>query len=231
MNHQKSFNLYLSGGGDEKQSFSLDKFFFEDIDNKARLLYIPVALRGHKLYSEAGVWMKSVLDLHNRMDIEFELWDDLSDKNYSDLEEFNAIYIGGGNTWNLIKEIREKNFGLILKKYLESGGLIYGGSAGAVILGNRIDAQDDKNEPALLDNIGLNILGKYSVATHYKAEFKEKYLAWVSKENQPLLCLPEETGFAYDGHVFFCIGTKPALAIEASHLMNEIFPGISYIKK
>jgi len=40
--------MYLSGGGNEQQSFPLDKFFFNALPVGGRFLYVPIALRGHK---------------------------------------------------------------------------------------------------------------------------------------------------------------------------------------
>ena len=45
---------------------------------KWTLLYIPIALRGHKLYPTANLWMKSITELHQRGDVQFETADDLS---------------------------------------------------------------------------------------------------------------------------------------------------------
>jgi hypothetical protein len=47
-NKSTNNQIYLSGGGDETQSFLLDKFFFSRIPKGGKFLYIPVALRGHK---------------------------------------------------------------------------------------------------------------------------------------------------------------------------------------
>ena len=102
--------IYLSGGGSEKQSFSLDKFFFDAIPKNGKFLYVPIALRGHKLYPTAHIWMRSVVDLHDRKDVTFETMDDPSKYSHADLSAFSGIYIGGGNTWGLIKEFKESGF-------------------------------------------------------------------------------------------------------------------------
>ena len=135
MQNVKNNRIYLSGGGNEKQSFPLDKFFFSSLPENGRFLYIPIALRGHKLYPTAHLWMKSVLELHNRNDVQFETADDLSKYGFENLKVFNGIYIGGGNTWSLMKELKDSGFSNALIQYIQSGGKVYGGSAGAIIFG------------------------------------------------------------------------------------------------
>ena len=151
----KDNRIYLSGGGNEKQSFPLDKFFFDTFSKNGSFLYIPVALRGNRLYSTAHLWMKKMLELHNRRNIQFETTDDLSKYQLKDLKKFDAIYIGGGNTWNLIQEIRDSGLFQELILYIKDGGVVYGGSAGAIVLGKYIDTHNDKNKINLKDTSGL----------------------------------------------------------------------------
>ncbi|MDP2815615.1 MAG: hypothetical protein Q8O19_02935, partial [Rectinemataceae bacterium] len=68
----------MSGGGNEKQSFPLDKFFFDTLPKNGCFLYIPIALRGHKLYPTAHLWMNNIIELHQRGDVQFETVDDSS---------------------------------------------------------------------------------------------------------------------------------------------------------
>src|SRR3989344_5420800 len=156
-NIKENSRIYLSGGGNEKQSFPLDKFFFSTLPKNGCFLYIPIALRGNELYPTAHLWMKSILELHERNDVQFETVDDLF--KLKDLKGFDGIYIGGGNTWSLIQEFKDSNFSYQLLQYFEAGGQVYGGSAGAIILGKRIDTHDDENNIGLSDIEGLNLLG------------------------------------------------------------------------
>jgi len=49
-----------------------------------------------------------------------------------------TIYIGGGNTFKLLKELKESGFDKELLKFIKEGKPVYGGSAGALILGKNI---------------------------------------------------------------------------------------------
>lgn len=218
----------MSGGGNEKQSFPLDKFFFDTLPKNGRFLYIPIALRGHKLYSTAHLWMKNITELHERTDVQFETVDDPSKYNLEVIKEFDGIYIGGGNTWSLIQEIRESGFADVLIQYIEAGGQVYGGSAGAIIMGKRIDTHDDENKIGLQDVSGFNLLNNFSVACHFKDEQNDRFKAWVSDHNLPIVCLPEETGLVIESGVALCVGTKPCVIYFSNGTKKEVSPEESF---
>jgi len=225
---QKMNRLYLSGGGNEKQSFPLDKFFFSTLPLNGRFLYIPVALRGHRMYPTAAAWMKSVAELHERADIQFETADDLGTYDGSTLRDFSGIYIGGGNTWGLMQELRDSGFADILIRYIEAGGHVYGGSAGAIIMGKQINTQDDENKADLHNVSGFNLLNDFSVACHFKDEERERFQAWAIDNNLPIICLREETGLVVEKGLALCIGTEPCAVYLADGTPREIGPGESF---
>ena len=218
----------MSGGGNEKQSFPLDKFFFDTLPKNGRFLYIPIALRGHKLYSTAHLWMKNITELHERTDVQFETVDNPSKYNLEVIKEFDGIYIGGGNTWSLIQEIRESGFSDVLTQYIEAGGQVYGGSAGAIILGKRIDTHDDENKIGLQDVSGFNLLNNFSVACHFKDEQNDQFKAWASDHNLPIVCLPEETGLVIESGVALCVGIKPCVIYFSNGTKKEVSPEESF---
>lgn len=224
----KDNRIYLSGGGNEKQSFPLDKFFFNTLPKNGRFLYVPVALRGNKLYPTAHLWMKGVLGFHDRNDIQFEIVNDLSKYKLEDLKNFDAVYIGGGNTWNLMQELRDSGFSQKLIQYIRNGGCVYGGSAGAIVLGKNIDTHDDENKINLKDMSGFNLLSDYSVACHYKDEQGNRFKDWAVSHNTPILCLSEETGLILGHDSALCVGTKPCVIYLANGMKKEIQPEESF---
>jgi dipeptidase E len=220
--------ICLSGGGDEKQSFLLDKIFFSMIPQNGNFLYVPVALRGHKLYPTAHLWMKNITELHSRTDIQFETVDNLSKYQLDSLKEFNGIYIGGGNTWSLIQELKESGFSDILIQYIKDGGVVYGGSAGAIIMGKRIDTHDDENKINLKDTSGFNLLNNFSIACHFTDEQNDRFKIWATNNNLPIICLPEEAGLKIENGIAICAGTKPCIIHFADGTKKEINPNESF---
>ena len=219
-------HLYLSGGGNDDQSFPLDILFFKEIPTEGKFFYVPIALRGHRLYPGAADWMKGIVKKHGREDIVFDTADDLSIVTRNDLAGYNAIYIGGGNTWLLMQEMRESGFDKLLDEYIHSGGVVYGGSAGAIVLGKRVDTHDDANEVGVSDMDGMDVLSGYSVACHFKSEQEDRFAAWAETNRLPILCLPEDAGIAVVAGVATCIGSACALFAPGG-VRREIAPGES----
>lgn len=226
---KKNNRIYLSGGGNEHQSFPLDKFFFSTLPLNGRFLYLPIALRGHKLYSTAHLWMKNIVSLHERTDVEFEVADDLLKYRFEDLNLFDAIYIGGGNTWSLMQELKDSGFSDVLTKYIETGGQVYGGSAGAIILGKRIDTHDDENKIEFNNKFGLGLLSNYSVTCHFKDEAGDRFRVWAMNNDLPIICLPEETGLIIENGVALCAGSKPCTIYIPDGTKRNVNLGESFL--
>jgi dipeptidase E len=225
---KKNNRIYLSGGGNEKQSFLLDKFFFDTLPKNGRFLYVPIAGRGHKLYPTAHLWMKGITELHQREDVQFETADHPSKYNLEALKGFDGIYIGGGNTWSLIQELKDAGFSDILIQYIQAGGQVYGGSAGAIIMGKRIDTHDDENKKGLQDISGFNLLNNFSVACHFKDDQNNRFKTWAVENNLPIVCLPEETGLVIERGVASCTGTKPCVVYFTDGTKKEVGPEESF---
>jgi len=223
-NIKENNKIYLSGGGNEKQSFPLDKFFFNTLSKNGRFLYLPIALRGHKLYSTVNSWMKNIIEIHKRTDVQFETSDDLSKYNFETLKEFDGIYIGGGNTWSLIQEVKNSGFADILIQYIKTGGQVYGGSAGAIIMGKKINTHDDENKSGVQNIFGLNLLSNYSVACHFKNKQNKRFKLWAMENALPIICLPEETGLAIKNNTAQCVGTKPCIIYFANGTKKKVNP-------
>lgn len=119
--------LFLSGGGDEMQTFELDEIFLKSVN---KILYIPLAWPNND-YKSCLKWFSNAMNQHKR--VEIQMLTDLNDD--INLKDYDAVYIGGGNTFKLLKAMKDSGFDKKLFDYYNSGGTVYGGSAGAVIWG------------------------------------------------------------------------------------------------
>ena len=120
------------------------------------------------------------------------------------LKKFGAVYIGGGNSFKLMHELRSSGFDVKLKKYIQSGGIVYGGSAGAIILGKSIATSTDKNLIKLKDLDGLNLVNGYSVFCHYDPK-DNKIISKLSKMKK-IIAIPEGSGAVVDNNHIRKIG-------------------------
>ena len=148
--------IFLSGGGGFKKTYDFDRIFLRNIKS---ILYIPIAWKNNN-FKECLKWFKSMLKAHKKKTT-VEMLTGLS-KNI-ELNNYDAIYIGGGNTFKLLKKIKDSKFDKKLLEYYKKGGIIYGGSAGAIIWGNDINIAKickdaDVNKVMLKNTKGVNLL-------------------------------------------------------------------------
>lgn len=191
--------LLLAGGGEPEQVKPLDEYFANYV-KEGKVLYIPVAM--YKIpYDECESWFRETYAKYNIYNI--DVCTDL--KKAPNLNEYKAIFIGGGNTFKLLKEIKESNFDYALTEYLKNGGFVYGGSAGAIIFGKTIKTSShaDKNLVNLKDLNGLNLINGYDVWCHYN---EKKDLNNVLKLENSTIVLYEESGVLFDGEKFITVG-------------------------
>lgn len=188
--------LFLSGGGDAPDSKLLDEVFIGLIPTDKKLLYIPIAWKGGDLEG-CREWFGSMLAGLGFSN--FEMWKELAGKTYEDLDEFGAIYIGGGNTFSLLHDFRKSGFDLTLRDFIDSGRPVYGGSAGALILGKDIGTASfggdaDTNDVGLENLAGLGLVGDYAIQCHYLPDQDEEIHQFVAGTGLPVLALGERTG-------------------------------------
>lgn len=198
--------LILSGGGDREQAAAIDRYFADSIDLEKRVLYIPVAMESSvdSAYDECYNWFCSTYGEYGITNIEM-----CTDLKSLELDNrFSAVYVGGGNTFMLLKKIRESNFEHELVRFLEEGGVFYGGSAGAIICGKTIKSAEylDENKAKLKGLSALNLLNGFDVFCHY-AETKNED-KFIDEYENSLYILYEESGLVYDGKKAIPIGKE-----------------------
>ncbi len=205
--------IFLSGGGSEKDSIEIDKAFAKELlKSNKKLLYIPIAFEPERHpYDECLNWVSSVFKKFGFNKI--IMWTDLHNKTLKDLSEFSGIYIGGGNTFNLLKKLRDARFDQLLIRFHEMGGHIYGGSAGAIILGRDIitASKDDVNECGLVDTKGLNLCRDYSIWCHYKPREDPLIKEYIKKYKLKIIAISEGAGVIINNGEFKYLGAGKVL--------------------
>jgi len=142
-----------------------------------------------------------------------------------DLNDFGMIFIGGGNTFKLLRDLKSSGAFEKIKLYLNGGGVVFGGSAGAIIFGGNLEAcrLDDENNAGLKDTAGFDILNGSSILCHYtnrsaeKDERSRKYLLEISKRTKSV-ALPEEVTLFVNGGNIEVIGNKPFYCFEGGNI-------------
>jgi len=207
--------LYLCGGGSGNQILKALSKFSKKIDKTKPILYVPLAMEESK-YNSCYEWFKEEIKNMNLTD--FEMVKSSLELSKKDFTNYSAIFIGGGNTYKLLNEIKQNSNYEKIYDYLNNGGTIFGGSAGAIIFGNDINCclLDDKNNIGLKNTEGFNFLNNYSILCHLKNKnFKKnrKYLEEYSKKYK-LLYLPEEDVILIENKKVSILGNKKYIVFK-----------------
>lgn len=197
---KKNGRIILSGGGDVDVSFKLDEKYFSLLRDNAQILYIPVALNRTKVGFESCYdWFSNVISQHNnKKDIDFTMLLDGDD--VPDFDKYDSIYIGGGNTYKLLDYIYKNDIGRKIMEYIKNGGIVYGGSAGAIILGENIKTVEEENDNNYVHSDGLNLIESRSVICHYTESLDEKIFETAKRINSVIIALSEDAGLILDSN-------------------------------
>jgi dipeptidase E len=179
------------------------------------VLYWPFALPV-AAHAESLFWLDRQLAPFGSFAI--EMWSTLGPADPSALSRYDLLFVGGGNTYALLDEVRRHGWLVPLGAWVRGGGAYYGGSAGAVLAGADIDVAGqvgDPNEVGLTDTAALNLLGGRDLWPHFTDADIGPARARVGRTGRPVLGVPERGGLLVDGGVIRCAGPEPVWALEA----------------
>ena len=219
--------LILNGGGSDeqiKESIQL----FSSLVKKGKVMYIPLAWNNGNMENCIN-WFRSQVELYGINDIVQVLNPKEITKEL--LSKCKGVFIGGGNTYKLLKMLKESVAYENLKEFaLKKDTVIMGGSAGALIWGESIDTCKDDglgiksicdvNLVGLENTTGFGMLHGYSLLVHYKKKEEQipatmQRVERLLKEGYKLVCLPEETSLVVEDDKFSIVGSKPAEVFDS----------------
>lgn len=211
---EKTKHIFLAGGGSAEDSKLLDEYFVKLLDHTKPLVYIPNAMKSQS-YQTCLEWFRSVMIPFGVTNI--EMWDDLQPLRVAD--SIAGIYIGGGDTVKLLQELHTSNFSDYLLEVVNAGVPLYGGSAGAIVLGEDIRTAPENSGLNNLEAVGLKIVPGYSVVCHYNAdkETSVRQLAQVLGHN--ILAIPEKAGGYFSDNTLTNYGTEPISIFQGSKIV------------
>ncbi len=168
------------------------KFLNKDV-NEIKIIYITTAVDGEDDPDKS--WVDSefatILDLGVKKENIFEFKMDYD----IDFNNFDVIYMMGGNTFYLLKKLRENNWIDKINEAINNGIIYVGSSAGSEILGNSIEtALDyDENKVNLSDFTGLKVVNGLIIPhANRKKEFIKQCQ---DKYNDKIYTIEDEHGY------------------------------------
>ncbi|OGL30851.1 hypothetical protein A3F37_00195 [Candidatus Saccharibacteria bacterium RIFCSPHIGHO2_12_FULL_41_12] len=153
--------------------------------SEVKMLFIPTA---GNLDKDAW-WIDKDRDVLGKMGFqitELDISKASVDEMQKQLDATDIVYIAGGNTFYLLKQLQDSGFDKLLKNFVEGGGLYAGVSAGAIVAGVDIEPVLTLDEPEKVHGLestkGLGFVNivpipHYDMASRSAAidEIKEKY--------------------------------------------------------
>lgn len=191
MNNMKNIILTSCGIIKEDLKNSFYKIISKDEIKYKRVLYITTAIDGEDDGDKSWIAReyKTILDLGiNESNItEYKIG-----SNDIDINNFDIIYMMGGNTFYLLDMIRKYNFDNSIRKFISKGKIYIGSSAGSEILGNSIEPAlpYDENKVNMHDFSGLKLVNGLIIPHSNK---KEEFISNLKNNSS------EELYLLYDG--------------------------------
>jgi dipeptidase E len=190
------------------------------LKGKKRVAFVPFAAFDH------GAYTAKVSERFGRMGF-----------TVIPIEQFDtadAIFVGGGNTFRLLKRLQDRNLMDAIRQRVRDGLPYIGSSAGSVITAPTIRTTNDMPivEPQSLNALGLipfQINGHYldpdPNSTH-KGETREDRLREFHEENEtPVVGLREGTMLLVEDDAYTLVGLKPARIFRRGRDPIEVGPG------
>lgn len=217
--------LILNGGGSDEQIRDSISLFAQHVKG-GKVMYIPLAWNNGNMENCID-WFRTQVEPFGISNIIQIL--DAKKITKEELKKCTGIFIGGGNTYKLLKMLKETPAFENIKEFmLRKDSIIMGGSAGALVFGKSIDSclDDglgiksicDQNLVGLKDTTGFNCINGYSILPHYmrkpeQANLTNQRIERLLSEGYKLICLPEETSLVIEDNKIRIIGSQPAKII------------------
>ena len=190
-----------------------------------RLVFVPFALKDWDAYTEsARTALRGTCDVRGIHTL-------------SPLEamEADAFYVGGGNTFRLLRELQDRGLVEILRRRVAEGALYVGASAGSVIASPNIRTTNDMPIVQPQSFVALGFLG-FQLNCHYPDEPSgprvfmgetrdERLYEFLEENRSQVVCLREGAWLEIDGSVATLGGTNGGRLFEAGREVRHLEVG------
>ncbi|WP_200260339.1 Type 1 glutamine amidotransferase-like domain-containing protein [Streptomyces sp. HSG2] len=189
--------IFIDGGGDGHQAIDRAFVTAAHAAGVSRVLYLPYAMVPQR-WPGCAAWFEAA---YGEAFAEIIMPENPS-RAAAEGKEFGAIYIGGGDTGRLLDTLLATGLDDLIARHVSRGGLLCGGSAGAIVCGATILTAPPEEHSAR-SNEGLNLLGGASILAHSQdtAAARAGALRLAAELRAPALwALPENSGIRLDAN-------------------------------
>jgi dipeptidase E len=198
--------LVLYGGGHSDENHSLDSRLMSLISTKKPLVtYIPSC----SIYAETDFveFAEQFQKFGVRRILNFPIDRGIDSLMMKAILQSDMIHLSGGNTYYFLKYLRQTGMLNELKKYVKSGGILTGLSAGAILMTPNVDTagfpsfDKDENEEKVKNFKSLNLVD-FHFFPHYKNSnrYDIDLLKYSQKVQSAVYAVPDGAGIIVNGN-------------------------------
>ncbi|MBI3335805.1 MAG: Type 1 glutamine amidotransferase-like domain-containing protein [Candidatus Portnoybacteria bacterium] len=125
------------------------------------------------------------------------------------LRDKDVIYVAGGDTFYLLKCVKESGFDVVIKELVDRGAIYIGVSAGSYIACPTIEMavwkHQDRNMVGLKDLTALNLV-PFLLTVHYKSEHRELLREAIKISKYPVKILNDSQALLVKGNKVKLVG-------------------------
>ncbi len=191
-----------------------------------RILFVPYALADHSGYAAKA------RERFERIGIALESVHESEDPAKA-VEQAQAIFIGGGNTFRLLKALYDRNLVETIRSRVDAGMPYMGASAGSNVAGPTIRTTNDMPivQPPTLDALNLfpyqinpHYLDPDPSSTHMGETREERLLQYLEENQTPVIGLREGCYVRVAAGKIWLKGLRPARIFVRGKQPYEIAP-------
>ena len=186
-----------------------------------RVAFVPFAARDHDAY------MTKIRERLAKMDLDVISIDDL--------DRADAIFVGGGNTFRLLKALYDRDLLTAIRDRVRAGLPYLGSSAGTVIAAPTMQTTNDMPiiEPPSFAALGLidfqinpHYLDADPQSTHRGETREERIREYLEENERPVIGLREGSILRIEDGAITLLGEKTARVFRRGSDPVEIEPGV-----
>ena len=199
----------------------------EVLGGARNVLFVPFALHDRAAYTERARARLA------QMGYRVHAAEEISGRR-SSMEEMDALFIGGGNTFRLLKSLYDYNLLEPIRRFVGSGRPYIGSSAGSIVAGPSIKTTKDMPilEPPSFRALGLvnfqispHYLDPDPNSTHMGETQEERIQQFLEENDLPVVGLREGSMLRVDGDSIILKGPLTARLFRRTEEPVECPPG------
>ncbi len=186
--------LLTSSGTSSKQIVKEIKKILPKTSSQSKIAFITTTSKPNQNRSYIDRDIKVLQELGCQV-VELDIEGKTEDELRMILSNVDAIFVEGGNTFYLLKQVKATGFDKVIKELINKGVIYIGSSAGSYIACPTIEMstwkKPAKKRYGLTDLTALNLV-PFLILAHYKPEYKPYIKEGIKKVKYPVKIITDE---------------------------------------